>query len=211
MGFMLLVCGMGVYPAAMLHLVAHSFYKAHAFLSSGSVPEVVRASRLSPAPRLGSPWRMAAGLGVALLVYLATAALWAVDPTAEIALLATGAMIVMGLTQLIAPTFDARSYAAATGQTLLLVALVATAFFSLEGATEWLLHSQLPALSTPGPAALVLIGTVLLLFGLTVTLQIAGPAFRSRPLWRQLAIHFRNGWYANLLFDRLVGGWKARA
>jgi NAD(P)H-quinone oxidoreductase subunit 5 len=211
MGFMLMVCGMGAYPAAMLHLVAHSFYKAHAFLSSGSVPDVLRASRLSAAPRLGSPWRMAAGLGVALLVYLATAALWAVDPTTEVALLATGAMIVMGLAQLIAPTFDSRSYVATTWRALLLVALVATAFFSLEGATEWLLRSQLPALSHPGPAALALISLVLLLFGLTVCLQIAGPAFRAKPFGRSLAIHFRHGWYANLLFDRLVGGWKARA
>ncbi|MEP0714378.1 MAG: proton-conducting transporter membrane subunit, partial [Algoriphagus sp.] len=35
MGFSLLTCGLGLYPAAMLHLVSHSFYKAHAFLSSG--------------------------------------------------------------------------------------------------------------------------------------------------------------------------------
>ena len=34
MGFMLMICGLGVYAAAILHLVAHSFYKAHAFLSS---------------------------------------------------------------------------------------------------------------------------------------------------------------------------------
>ena len=43
MGFMLMVCGLGVYAAAILHLVAHSFYKAHAFLSSGSVIDTARA------------------------------------------------------------------------------------------------------------------------------------------------------------------------
>lgn len=37
MGFMMLQCGIGAFSAAMLHLLAHSFYKAHAFLSSGSV------------------------------------------------------------------------------------------------------------------------------------------------------------------------------
>jgi len=36
MGFMMLQCGLGAYSAALLHLVAHSLYKAHAFLSSGS-------------------------------------------------------------------------------------------------------------------------------------------------------------------------------
>ena len=37
MGFMMLQCGLGAFSAAMLHILAHSLYKAHAFLSSGSV------------------------------------------------------------------------------------------------------------------------------------------------------------------------------
>lgn len=37
MGFMMLQCGLMAWTAALLHIVAHSFYKAHAFLSSGSV------------------------------------------------------------------------------------------------------------------------------------------------------------------------------
>ena len=36
MGFMLLQCGMGLWPLALLHIIAHSLYKAHAFLSSGT-------------------------------------------------------------------------------------------------------------------------------------------------------------------------------
>ena len=39
MGFMMLQCGLGAFSAALLHIVAHSLYKAHAFLSSGSVLE----------------------------------------------------------------------------------------------------------------------------------------------------------------------------
>ena len=35
MGFMLLECGLGLYELALLHLIAHSFYKAYTFLSSG--------------------------------------------------------------------------------------------------------------------------------------------------------------------------------
>jgi len=37
MGFMMLQCGLGAFSAAMLHILAHSLYKAHAFLASGSV------------------------------------------------------------------------------------------------------------------------------------------------------------------------------
>jgi NAD(P)H-quinone oxidoreductase subunit 5 len=35
MGFMLLECGLGLYELAFLHLVAHSLYKAYAFLAAG--------------------------------------------------------------------------------------------------------------------------------------------------------------------------------
>lgn len=37
MGFMMLQCGLGAFSAALLHIVAHSLYKAHAFLSSGTL------------------------------------------------------------------------------------------------------------------------------------------------------------------------------
>lgn len=43
MGFMVLECGLGLYTLAALHLVGHSLYKAHAFLSASSR---VREARL---------------------------------------------------------------------------------------------------------------------------------------------------------------------
>ncbi|GFD88283.1 NADH dehydrogenase subunit L [Tenacibaculum sp. KUL152] len=36
MGLMLVECALGLYSLALIHLVAHSFYKAYAFLNSGS-------------------------------------------------------------------------------------------------------------------------------------------------------------------------------
>lgn len=36
MGLMLVECGLGLYELALLHLIAHSCYKAHAFLRAGS-------------------------------------------------------------------------------------------------------------------------------------------------------------------------------
>ncbi len=46
MGLMLVQCGLGVWHLALLHLLAHSFYKAHAFLTSGSVVETWRGASL---------------------------------------------------------------------------------------------------------------------------------------------------------------------
>ncbi len=46
MGFMLVQCGLGAWHLALMHLLAHSLYKAHTFLSSGSVVQQWRASHL---------------------------------------------------------------------------------------------------------------------------------------------------------------------
>jgi NAD(P)H-quinone oxidoreductase subunit 5 len=63
MGFMLVQCGLGVWHLALLHLLAHSFYKAHAFLTSGSVVTTWRGAHLvrPSRPSLGF---MAAGAAV---------------------------------------------------------------------------------------------------------------------------------------------------
>lgn len=56
MGFMLLECGLGLYEVALLHLIAHSFYKAYTFLSSGDAVQhylqenLVKRPVLKPAP-----------------------------------------------------------------------------------------------------------------------------------------------------------------
>ncbi len=54
MGFMLLECGLGLYTLAALHLMGHSLYKAHAFLSASSAVQqhklqMMRGQR-APAP-----------------------------------------------------------------------------------------------------------------------------------------------------------------
>ena len=52
MGFMLLECGVGLYSLAALHLIGHSLYKAHAFLSAASA---VRNTRLQSMRGTGMP------------------------------------------------------------------------------------------------------------------------------------------------------------
>ncbi|MFN3305295.1 MAG: NADH-quinone oxidoreductase subunit L [Roseateles sp.] len=54
MGFMVLECGLGLYTLAVLHLIGHSIYKAHAFLSAS---EAVQHAKLR---ELRGPQRPAA-------------------------------------------------------------------------------------------------------------------------------------------------------
>jgi NAD(P)H-quinone oxidoreductase subunit 5 len=69
MGFMLVECGLGFYELALVHLVGHSLYKAHAFLSSGSVVSQTRITRLAT-PASGGSWKrqtVSLALSLALL------------------------------------------------------------------------------------------------------------------------------------------------
>ena len=205
MGFMLMVCGLGVFPAAMLHLVAHSFYKAHAFLSSGSVVDGVRAQKVALPKRLGSYPRMVASLGLAALIYLGVAWVFGINPTEEFALLATGIIVLMGITQMITPAMDMPQNGRVLLVTALLATLVTTAFFGLEGTTHHLLLSQLPEAVAPGLLLQSITVLLLAVYGLAIVGQMVAPAMAARPYWRRLGIHLRNGFYANAMLDRLVG------
>lgn len=86
MGFMILTCGLGLYAAAVFHLIAHGMYKATLFLNSGSaLSQRDRAARRAPAPStspartlLSTTGAMAlSGSAVALAVAIVP---WAVHP-----------------------------------------------------------------------------------------------------------------------------------
>ncbi len=49
MGYMVLECGLGLYTLAALHLIGHSLYKAHSFLSAAQVVRGARLQAMHPA------------------------------------------------------------------------------------------------------------------------------------------------------------------
>jgi NAD(P)H-quinone oxidoreductase subunit 5 len=203
MGFSLMLCGLGLLPAAVLHLVAHSFYKAHAFLSSGSVVDEARASHVPTPTRLGSPVRLALGAVMAVAIYVPLAIVWGVRPDSEPALFALGAVLVLATTQLVAAVTDSDGPVVAWAGGAVLALAVTSLFFAFEAAMHTLLHDLVPAVEA-GPAQLVAAGVVTVAFGLVLAQQLRAPArpgSSRRLAWR---VHLRNGLYANALFDRLV-------
>jgi NAD(P)H-quinone oxidoreductase subunit 5 len=204
MGFSLMVCGMGVYPAAMLHLVAHSFYKAHSCLSSGSAVDLLKMSKIAQLSSSGNPWKVALGLGMALALYSGFAALWGIDPAKDFSLLAIGAVITMGLSKIFVSAIEAKRNPAMMFHAISLALLVTLAFFTLESAMHYLLLHQVPEVSTPGLGAMILTGLLLLVFASAVVIQMVSPKIPHNASYYALAIHFRNGFYANAIFDRLI-------
>ncbi|MCB1703653.1 MAG: NADH-quinone oxidoreductase subunit L [Halioglobus sp.] len=102
MGFMLMEIGLGLYELALLHLVAHSLYKAHAFLSAGdTVRQASENDFLRGHGGIRAPgWYLAALLGSAALVAV-SAALWqALLPTLSLPPIAL-AIVALGLAPLL--------------------------------------------------------------------------------------------------------------
>lgn len=204
MGFSLMVCGLGVYPAAMLHLVAHSFYKAHSFLSSGSTIDLVRAAKVTGGKRVGNPFKIVLGIGTAIILYLGFALMWGIQPDKDLGLLAIGGIMILGLSRLFTSAFDSTGSIKVMLRVLLLSFVVITSFFVLESATHHILTSQLPDLVQPSFVETIIITGLLLLFAVVVFIQILSPVLASNPTYRSIAIHLKNGLYVNTLFDRTV-------
>lgn len=48
MGFMMLQCGLGAFSIAVVHIIGHAFYKAYAFLGSGTASDFGKLNRYFP-------------------------------------------------------------------------------------------------------------------------------------------------------------------
>jgi NAD(P)H-quinone oxidoreductase subunit 5 len=213
MGFMLLQCGLGAWSAALLHILAHSLYKAHAFLSSGSVIDIARAS-WSPSPG-GAPHparlAVAAAITVALPLAIGTAmgfSLWT-----EPGVFALGAIMLLGLAHLIAQAIDERPSAFVIGRTVALAGLVAAGWFGLQAGFAALMAGVLPAAAGPrGGLTLAIAVTIVIVFALVMVLQSRFVRPGASRTARALYVHVANGLYVNTLANRLVLRlWPTRA
>jgi len=205
MGFMMLQCGLGAFSSALLHIVAHSLYKAHAFLSSGSVIDLARAS-WTPSPS-GKPHR--ARLIIAVTVALATALVastaFGASITEKPGVFALGAIVLLGLTHLIANGVDERPNSYVIGRIIGGAAVVAVAYFALQFVADWLMAGSLPSTqAVRGPLDLAIVALVLISFAAVTLFQGLLPGRDGAPVWRALYAHVSNGFYVNTLANRWV-------
>ncbi len=210
MGFMLLECGLGLFPIAVLHIVAHSLYKAHAFLASGSVVEIARASWV-PGKAAPSPVTVLASLAIALAVYLGIGWAFGLLELSDIYKLTVGAIIVMGLTLLIAQAFGGGPRLYVIGRTVGASALVALAYFVLRYGVEAMFEGTLPPAPEPDAIAYVVVVLTIASFAAVTVLQLFEPARAASPFWRTMRLHLANGLYADAVFDRLIGALRLPA
>jgi NAD(P)H-quinone oxidoreductase subunit 5 len=205
MGFMMLQCGLGAFAAAALHIVAHSLYKAHAFLSSGSVIDLARAS-WTPLP--GSrphPFSLTAALAGAVAIAWVVSSAFGASLTDAPGVFALGAVVVMGVAHLFVSAARYPAHAFVLVRAAGLAVVVSVLYFALQLGAEGVLGSAVPAKQALRDAFdLVLVALVILTFGAVTVGQSLLPYETGNPRWQALYVHLFNGLYLNAAFDRLV-------
>ncbi len=211
MGFMILQCGLALFPLALLHIVAHSLYKAHAFLSSGSAIEAVaKIRRPGPVavPDLGAVAR-AFGLALAIyaLVYMGSGLLLGSGSKSPQAV-ALGAILIFGVAYLLAQGLADAAPRPLTRRTALMSLAATLAYIGLQRGSEWLTLGTLPPAPGAGALEWALILLALVSFGAVALAQATLPLWSHHPAAQGLRIHLSNGLYINAVEDRLLKGWS---
>lgn len=210
MGFTLMLCGFGVYSAALLHLIAHSFYKAHAFLSSGSIIENVQTKNAVDYARLGNVWRMTIGLFATITLYFSIAYLWGTNAHTEFQLLVISSIIFFGVLSIQVNAFDSNISARSIISLLIGSGIVINLFFIFEKVIDATIKSQIPEIREPSGSLMVISMIVLAAFFMTVFIPLSTRKLRHQKLAQQMGVHIRNGLYFNLIFDKMMNSLSNR-
>ena len=203
MGFMLMECGLGAWELALLHLLAHSLYKAHAFLGAGGAVRRTMVHQLSPPERAPGALTLllgaAAGLGMTAVVGFAWSLLYP-QQTASATTWTTGVLAAIVALALV-PLLSGRT--AQLGRrwvpALLLATFgVASAYFGLHLVFAWWVGTD----TRPPPAGLLM--AVAFAFGVLFLLQSMIAVAPQGQVVRRLYPWFYGGLFLDEKVSRLV-------
>jgi NAD(P)H-quinone oxidoreductase subunit 5 len=203
MGFMLLQCGLGAYSAAMLHILAHSLYKAHAFLSSGSIIAEGVATSSRPATRKPVNALTLAVVAPAMLACLwASLALFGMNLWVKPGGLLLGSVFSLALTYWVGQAIRGGDKILLIKSTAIAVSLClvyAAGYF----AVDRMVGPSLPSQGTPALAwfisALILVG-----FVCTFLLNWACSSVGVSEALKRMHIHAANGFYLESTVRQLL-------
>jgi NAD(P)H-quinone oxidoreductase subunit 5 len=204
MGFMMLQCGLGAYSAAMLHILAHSLYKAHAFLSSGSVMSDRTAvagckSSTQPVSVIKLATVSAAIVGLLMLAFT----ILGVDAANKPGGLLLGGVLCLAMTQWVGQVMAVGDSRRVLGA-LAIAAGMCTAYVASFAVVDKIVAASLPPSTAPelGWLVVAVVTTGFVgMFVLQIRLRSSNHSARLAT-WR---IHAANGFYVENMLRRVFG------
>lgn len=207
MGFMMLQCGLGAFSAALLHIIAHSLYKAHAFLSSGNVLAEAARTNSSAAVQERNPMKLQhllAHMACVLASLLAVGYLFGISLSDKAGGVALGVVFFFVLTAWIwdiARMSDTKLVFSGYAAMALLALLYAAGFYSV----DYLVAANVATATAGVSAVLVSIVVATAFLGIFI-LQWLISSERGRLLLQPAYVHASNGFYVDAAVRRL---WSA--
>ncbi|MCL4108111.1 UNVERIFIED_CONTAM: hypothetical protein GTU68_012847 [Idotea baltica] len=200
MGFMMLQCGLGAFSAAMLHIIAHSLYKAHAFLSSGSVmAEAAGMASNAQKPRgtLSSVFSFGASIFIVGLIFFAMTSVTGVTLQSKPGGYLLGLILCMGLTRWMWTMMSNGAHFIISGMSVS-VALIFAYLISFLSVGSIVADSVPDAPFMANSNALMI--TIATVFAAVLIFEILIPRYRNSRWSHQLYIHAANGFYVDTIW-----------
>lgn len=205
MGFMLLECGLGLYAIAVLHIISHSVYKAHAFLSSGSVVDHFRVPSLPPLRRTHLGLATLSSLLMAMVIVVGVGFYYGVTLTTQPNLLIMGLILTIALSQLLlqALNLDWEAKFSFLATILGLSLLVSIVYFGLDALFMYFLGSNLPTyVASLGLPQVLIWSLIIITFLGLLFMQQMLPALQKKSFWQTVYVHLYHGLYVDMYLDR---------
>jgi NAD(P)H-quinone oxidoreductase subunit 5 len=193
----------------LLHIVAHSLYKAHSFLVSGSAVETIAANSRPGIVAIPNAAAVGRAFLLALAIYVAVGFAFGFEHKSPQAI-ALGAILIFGVAYLIAQGLADSAPRALTRRTTLYSIATSISYFALQAGATYLTREALPTVPVPGPLEWALILLAVCSFGLVAVIQAMFPLWANHPAAAGLRVHLSNGLYVNAISDRMIGGWSLR-
>jgi NAD(P)H-quinone oxidoreductase subunit 5 len=192
---------MGLYSAALLHVIAHSFYKAHAFLSSGSAVDKHRLSQLNGEQMNHiSLLQFLIGTGLSTLLFFLLSNYWLAEIVQlNIPMLLLGAIIVIGVSNILVRTAAQENNISLVLKSIVLTGLVLLSFFIMEKGMHALMANTIPHFAKPN--WMITMASIVLVAMFFVINTIALIPLEHRV---KLNVYRKNGFYIHVFVDQLI-------
>ena len=205
MGFMMLQCGLGAFALAILHLVAHSLYKAYAFLSSGSIVSLSNSAWTPSGRPTSQPFVLIGTLAASVGLTFAVGSLFGHHAAGDAGLLLLGSIFIMALAYLLWNLWSSSHRSSLILGGIVITGITAAAYFGLHTLFDLLLADiaaiHQPARSSAEFVVMVLVG---LAFMAVLVMQSQLPYWSTSKFGRKLYVHASHGFYISTIFNRLT-------
>ncbi|MHB8295248.1 MAG: proton-conducting transporter transmembrane domain-containing protein [Acidimicrobiales bacterium] len=207
LGFMLMECGLGLYSIAVVHIVAHSVYKAHSFLASASVVDNYRGPMIQKLKTKQTLPRAEFTIALAAVVTFGVALAFHVALQKQATLLTIGLIVAIAMGQLLLQAVNRSGIGAGTllSRVALLSVLVCAAYFGLHDLSTYLLGTSIPSDTVQAARIPIwLLVLVAVVFLSLINIQQLLPRLQKSPFWQAVYVDLYNGLYVDLVFSQMA-------